>query len=224
MGKRRGAEIREIDPLGSRQKNTQRSKQTAKSELGTPAGGLAPEKRSHFVAIAASRHRAPAAAVRARVVVEKEAARGIRAAANRSRRTFNQEFGSRTGDGGKQPLEAALPSNEFERPGTFAEDKFIVSFRDAQDFVHGLGPGSWEGLAVHNASEDSPERLAKAKGTKEYGVDGAWFRREEREEARGAVLRDEVGVYEESDKVPPGEIASRGEVGEIERQTAGDER
>ena len=176
------------------------------------------------MAIAASRHRAPAAAVRARVVVEKEAARGIRAAANRSRRTFNQEFGSRTGDGGKQPLEAALPSNEFERPGTFAEDKFIVSFRDAQDFVHGLSPGSWEGLPVHNTSEDSPERLAKAKGTKEYGVDGAGFRREEGEEARGAVLRDEVGVYEESDKVLPGEVASRGDVSEIEGQTAGDER
>ena len=162
--------------------------------------------------------------MRARVVVEKEAARGIRAAANRSSRTFDQEFGSRPGDGGKQPLEAALPGNEFERPGTFPEDKLVVSFRDAQDFVYGLGPGSWEGLPVHNTSEDSPERLAKAKGTQEYGVNGAGFRREVREEARGAVLRDEVGVYEESDKVLPGEIASRGDVGEIEGQTAGDER
>src|SRR5262249_16436087 len=110
------------------------------------------------------------------------------------------------------------------RPGSFAEDKLIVSFRDAQDFVHGFGPGSWEGLPVHNTSEDCPQRLAKAKGTKKYGVDGAGLRCEEREEAGRAVLRDEVGVYEESNEVLPGEIASRGDVGEMEGQTAGDER
>jgi hypothetical protein len=149
---------------------------------------MAAEKRSNFVTIATSRHRAPAAAVRARVVVEKEAARGIRAAADGSRRTFNQKFGGGAGDSGKQPLEAALPGNELERPGTFTDDKFIVSFRDAQDFVHGLGPGSWEGLLVHNTGEDGPERFAEAKRTKERGVDGAGFRREERAEARGAVL------------------------------------
>jgi hypothetical protein len=33
-----------------------------------------------------------------------------------------------------------------------------------------------------------------------------------------------VGVYEEGDKLLPGEISRRGDVGEIEGQTAGDER
>ena len=185
---------------------------------------MAAEEGSNFVTIAAGRHGAPAAAVRTGVIVEKEAAGGIRAATNGRAKPFDEKIGGRTGDSGEEPLEAALACNELEGPCTFTKDELIMSFRDAQDFVYGLGPGSWEGLAVHNTSEDSPERLAKAKGTKEYGVDGAGFRREEREEARGAVLRDEVGVHEESDKVLPGEIASRRDVGEIEGQTAGDER
>ena len=175
--------------------------------LGTAAEGMAAEKRSNLVAIAASRHRAPAAAVRSGVVVEKEPARGIGAAANGGGRTFDQKFRAGTGDGGKQPLEAALPGNEFERPRTLTKDKFIVPFRDAQDFVDGLGPGGWERLFVDNTGEDSPERLAKAQRTEEYSVDGAGFRGEKRSEARRAVVRDQAGIYEESDKVVPREVA-----------------
>lgn len=108
------------------------------------------------MAIAAGRHRTPATAVRARVIVEKQTARGIRAAANRSSPSFDEQVGGRTGDGGEQPLEPALASNELKRPCTLAEDKFIVPLGDAEEFIDRLHPGRREGISVHNASEDGP--------------------------------------------------------------------
>jgi len=156
--------------------------------LRTAAEGMAAKESSDLMAIAASRHRAPAAAVCAGVIVEKEPARRVRAAANGSRRTFRKKVGGRTGHGGEQPLEATLAGNELERPATFTGDKFIVPFSNAQDFVDRLHPGRRERLPVHHRSKDSPERLAKPQGTEEDGVDGPGFRRKKRAEARGAVL------------------------------------
>jgi len=106
------------------------------------------------MAISAGRHGTPATAVRARVVVEKETARGIRAAANRSSRTFDEKVGGRTGDGGEQPLEPALASNELKRPCPLAENKFIVSLGDAKEFIDRFHPGGRERISVHHASED----------------------------------------------------------------------
>jgi hypothetical protein len=117
---------------------------------------MAAEKRGHLMAIAAGRHGTPATAVRARIIVEKETARGIRATANRSSPSFDEKIGGRTGDGGEQPLEPALASNELERPCTLAEDKFIVPLGDAEEFIDRFHPGRREGISVHNASEDGP--------------------------------------------------------------------
>jgi hypothetical protein len=106
------------------------------------------------MAIATGRHGTPATAVRARVIVEKETARGIRAAANRSSRTFDKKVGGRTGDGGEQPLEPALASNELKGPCPLAEDQFIVPLGDAEEFVDRFHPGRRERVSVHNASEN----------------------------------------------------------------------
>lgn len=108
------------------------------------------------MAIAAGRHRTPATAVRARVIVEKKTARGIRAAANRSSLTFDEKVGGRTGDGSEQPLEPALASNELKRPRTLAEDQFIVPLGDAEEFIDRFHPGKRERIAVRHASEDGP--------------------------------------------------------------------
>lgn len=61
--------------------------------------GLPPEKGGHFVTIAAGGHGAPAAAMGARVIVEKEATFGIGAPSNRGIGTLHKEFGCGPGDG-----------------------------------------------------------------------------------------------------------------------------
>ena len=185
---------------------------------------MAAEEGSNFVTIAAGRHGAPAAAVRTGVIVEKEAAGGIRAATNGRARPFDEEIGGGTGDSGEEPLEAALACNELEGPCTFTKDELIMSFRDAQDFVHRLGPGRRKRLFVDDRSENGSERLTKAKGAKQDGVDGAGFRGKKRAQARGALLRDQAGVHEEGDKLVPGEMVSRSDVGKVECETASDKR
>ena len=117
---------------------------------------MAAEKRGDLMAIAAGRHGTPATAVRARVIVEKETARGIRAAANRSSRTFDEKVRGRTGDGSEQPLEPALASNELNRPCALTEDKLIVPLGDAEEFIDRFHPGRRERISVHNRSEDGP--------------------------------------------------------------------
>ena len=108
------------------------------------------------MAIAAGRHGTPATAVRPGVIVEKETARGIRAAANRSSRTFDEKVRGRTGDGSEQTLEPALASNELNRPCALTEDKLIVPLGDAEEFIDRFHPGRRERISVHNASEDGP--------------------------------------------------------------------
>ena len=144
---------------------------------------MAAEEGSNFVTIAAGRHGAPAAAVRTGVIVEKEAAGGIRAATNGRAKPFDEKIGGRTGDSGEEPLEAALACNELEGPCTFTKDELIMPFGDAQDFVYRLRPGRRERLFVHNAGEHGAETLAQAKGAEEHGIDGAGFRSEKRAKA-----------------------------------------
>ena len=190
--------------------------------LGPAPGRMPAKERSYFVAIAAGRHGAPAAAVGARVIVEKKAASGIRAAADGRTGAFDEKIGGGAGHGGEQPFEAALAGNELERPRALAKDELVMPFGDAQNFVDGLGPGRREGLFVDHASEDPTERLAKAESAEEYGVDRARFGCAEGAKTRGAVLRNQTGVYEEGDKVVPGEIARGRNVSEIEGQTTRD--
>ena len=144
---------------------------------------MATKKGSHFVAIAAGRHGAPAAAMRPGVVVEKKAASRIRAAANGSSGAFDEKLGGGTGDRGEEPLEPTFSGHELQRPGAFEEYQFVMPFGDAQDFVYRLRPGRRERLFVHNAGEHGAETLAKAKGAEEHGIDGAGFRSEKRAKA-----------------------------------------
>lgn len=83
-------------------------------ELGLGMLPWMPAKKGrHFVAIAAHGHGTPTAAMGARVVVEKQAARRIRAAANGRLRAFNQEFGGGTSDRCQQPVESTFPGDKL---------------------------------------------------------------------------------------------------------------
>jgi hypothetical protein len=57
---------------------------------------MAAEEGSDFVAIAANSHGTPAAAVRAGIIVEEEAARRVGTTADGCARTFDEELGGGT--------------------------------------------------------------------------------------------------------------------------------
>ena len=151
-----GKRSKGADGSPEKRQNDNRVRFTTGDSEVRAAGGMAAEKRGDLMAIAAGRHGTPATAVRARVIVEKETARGIRAAANRSSRTFDEKVGGRAGDGSEQPLEPALASNELNRPCALTEDKLIVPLGDAEEFIDRFHPGRRERISVHNASEDGP--------------------------------------------------------------------
>lgn len=92
---------------------------------------MATKEGGDFVAIAAELHGTPAAAMRAGIVVEKEAAGGIVATANRGARPLDQEFGGGTSNSGEQPFEATFARNELEGPGAVTGDELVVTFGDA---------------------------------------------------------------------------------------------
>ena len=53
----------------------------------------------------------------------------------------------------EQPIEAPLPRDEFQFPNSLLRDKFIVPFRDAQDFINGLDPFTGDSLLSEHRSE-----------------------------------------------------------------------
>lgn len=176
------------------------------------------------MAVAADSHGAPAAATRAGVVVEEEAAGGIGTAANRGVGSFDQQFGGGASQGSKQPVEATFAGDKLQRPGTFLRDEFIMSFSDAQDFVDGLDPGWRNRLLVHDRSENGAKRFTKPEDAQEDAVDSLGLGVEKWAEAGGTILGNEAGVDKEGDEFVPGKIVGSGrEVGEIEGEATGNE-
>src|SRR5215472_248363 len=117
-----------------------------------------------FAAVAADGHGTPAAPVRAGGIVEKKAASRIGAQAQPRLRAFGDDVGRGTGHRGKQPLEAALPGDEFNFPVAVARDKFFMPFGDAQDFVHRLDPFPEYPLPAEESIEGHAQRGTKPPG------------------------------------------------------------
>jgi len=176
------------------------------------------------VAIAANGHGAPAAAVGTRVIVEKEAARGIGANTDRGVGAFDDEFGGGTRNGGEEPLEAAFPGDESQTPAFGARNKFIVAFGEAKQIVDGLDPAFGERLFLHQGSKDGADGFAQAKDFEENGVNGLRLGVEQGMKAGRAFGSDDAGVDEERDELVPGEVMRGGSsIGEIEGEAPGDE-
>ena len=184
---------------------------------------MAAEKGSDLVAIAAGGHGTPAAVARAGIVIKEETAGGIGAAANGSSGTFNEKLSGGAGNGGEEPFEASFTGHEGKGPSAVAKDEFVVAFRDAQDFVDRLSPGVREGFPIHDASEDSPQRLAQTKGMEQDRIDSFRIGGKKRAKTRGALVGNQTGVDEEGNKLAPRQIGGRRGVREIEGQAAGDE-
>src|SRR6267142_477750 len=109
------------------------------------ASAMPPGKCRHFVSIAAERHRAPASAVRAGIVVEKKTASRARAEPQTGLFSLRNKFRRRPRDRGQEPIEAAFSRNILDPPGARSLDQFIVPLRHAQhliDWFHGFARNS----------------------------------------------------------------------------------
>ena len=86
--------------------------------------------------------------------------------------SLGDNFRPGPGHRGEQPGKATLARYEFDFPDAVQADKFIVPFRDTQDFVHGLDP--FPGNPVFS-EHDGGENLAQG-GAEPLGLQEQCFR------------------------------------------------
>ena len=184
-----------------------------------------PEKGGHLVTIAATLHGTPTALMRARVVVEKQPASGIGAAAYGGLAALHQEFRSGTGDGGKQPFEAAFAGDKLQEPIPVARDQFVVALGNAQNLVDGLGPGGRETPFVDERRKNGAQGFPQSPQAQEHRVRRLGFVEQQRTKPRGALFGDQAGVHEERNKFLPRQVVGRRRrVREVQCKPASDKR
>ncbi len=113
-------------------------------------GDVTSQESSDLVAIAARGHGTPAPPVRTGVIVKKQPAGRIGAAANGRFKTLYKEICSRTSDGGEEPLESLLARHELETPSVFPGNQLVMAFRDAKDFINRFYPMARELLSFYD--------------------------------------------------------------------------
>lgn len=123
---------------------------------------MAAGKGSDLAAVATTGHGTPSAALRARDIVKKQTARRVGASTEARAWALRDNFRRGTCDGGEQPIQTALPGNEFQAPRAIALEKLIVALRNAQDFVDWLDPIPADGLFTEHRVEGFAQRSVKS--------------------------------------------------------------
>lgn len=116
--------------------------------------GVATGKGGDFVAIAATRHGTPAAPARARSVIEKEAASWVGANSEARPGTLGNDLSSGPSDCRQEPIQTALASDKFQSPDVALQEKLVMPFGNAQDFVEGFDPVSGNSFLLEQGAED----------------------------------------------------------------------
>src|SRR5229473_3716595 len=215
MGKRGIAEIREVGWRAAR---------LGKRALQGTRRSVLAGKGGYFAAVAASGHRAPAASARSRIVVKDQAAMGIGANAKARAGPLCDNFGAGPGHGGKQPVKAALPRDEFYFPGAVLTYEFVVAFRDAQDFVYRLEPFPGNPVSFEHGGENLAQGRAEALGLQEEGFRslGVGLRQGQK---LGAALGGDNGrrLQEVNEALPRHFCVRRSRVGKINSESAAEQ-
>jgi hypothetical protein len=187
-------------------------------------GGMLPGKGGDFVAVSADGHGTPAAAVRAGIVVEKEAATGIGAEPQPCPGTLGDKFRRGTGHRCQQPIEATLVGDEFDPPDTVVTKQFVVTFGDAQDVVDGLGPFTRNPLFAVHGREDLSKGGTELTGFQEKSFGGLWIGLRQGQELCAAFGRDDFcGLQEVNEFLPGKGLRRRGGVDEVEAKASAEE-
>ena len=154
-------------------------------------------KGRDLAAVAADGHRTPAPAVRARFVVEKEAAVGIGAQPEPRLGTLGDEFRRGTRDGGQQPVKAALASDEFNLPCPLTVKKFVVTFGNPKDLVDWFIPVHRYFLFPVHGDEHFVEGRAEMLRLSEQALSGLGVGLRQSQKLDAAFLRDDARGFEE---------------------------
>ena len=174
-----------------------------------------------LVAIAAESHGAPAAATRARHVGKEKTAGRISTEAEASGRPLDENLRGRPRDGGKQPLEAAFPGEEFQPPLPVIPNQFIVPLGDAQDFVHRFNPFPGNLFLSNHGAEDLAKCFLQARRAGEHVVGSLWVALGKGKKLGASLGRNYVRGFEEADEVfPVGRTRESGGVCEIDSKAA----
>lgn len=139
-------------------------------------------------------------------------------------RAFGDDFRGGTGDSGKQPFEAPFPRDELDLPFLTVGNKFVVPFRDAQDFVHRLNPLPEYPLPVEKRMERRAHSRTEPLGFVQEGLRGLRIRAVEGKQFAPTFGCYDLRVLQKSNKVfqrPFG--TGSGGVHEIERKASSDE-
>jgi hypothetical protein len=186
---------------------------------------MASGKCRDLVAIAAASHRAPAAATRARHVRKEEAAAGIGTEAETSGRPLDENLRGRPRDGGKQPLEAALPGQEFQSPLPTIPDQFVVPLGDAQDFVHRSNPFPGNLFLSNHGAENLAKCFVQARCAGEQGVRGLHVTLGKEKKVGASLWRNYARGFEEPNETfPVASTRETGGVGKIDGEAATEEQ
>jgi hypothetical protein len=186
---------------------------------------MAAGKCRDLVAIAAESHRAPAATPCARHVREEEAAAGISTEAEASGRPLDENLRGRPRNGGKQPLEAAFPGEEFQSPPPVIPNQFVVPLGDAQDFVHRFNPFPGNLFLSNHGAENLAKYFLQARCAGEQVVGSLWVTLGKGEKLGASLRRNYVRGFEEPDETfPVGRTRESGGVGKIDSKTATEEQ
>ncbi len=164
---------------------------------------MAAAKCRDLVAIAAESHRAPAAAARARHVGKEKTAGRIGTEAETSGRPFDQNLRGRPRDGGKQPLEAAFPGEEFQPPLSVIPNQFVVALGDAQDFVHRFNPFPGNLFLSNHGAENLAKCFLQARRAGEQVVGSFGVTLGKGEKLGASLWRDYARGFEESNETFP---------------------
>jgi len=127
----------------------------------TSPGSAAPRKRRDFVAIAATGHRAPPAAVRAGGIVEKQPALRVGTCAEAGVAALGDNVCARSRNRGKKPFEAAFPRDKLALPLPLLLHKLVVTLRNAKDLVDGFNGGMTRNLFANHRAKAFTEGSAK---------------------------------------------------------------
>ena len=182
---------------------------------------MAAGKCRDLVAIAAESHRAPAAATRARHVGKEKTAARIGTEAEASGEPLDESLRGRPRDGGKQPLEAAFPGEEFQPPVSVIPNQFVVPLGDAQDFVHWFNPFPGNLFLSNHGTENLAKCFLQSRRAGKQVVGSLWVTLGKREKLGASLLRNYVRAFEELDEAfPVGRTGESGGVGKIDGKAA----
>lgn len=160
---------------------------------------MAAGKGSDFMAIAAPGHGAPATAMRARGIIEKEATGRIGANAKRRAGAFGDQLSGGTCDGRQEPIQTAFAGDKFQAPRAVLLQEFVVPFGDAQDFVDWFNPFTGNDFLAEQRAKACVQGSVEALGLAEKCSCGLRIDLRESEQL-GATLRgDDAGKQEKTE-------------------------